>query len=205
MTALMSKILSDRALVRAFDDAQLKVIEEVLKSHLQDTAAPVQAPVAAAAAPAAAVVAAPVQIELPDVTVAETVDNRYVAYVDGACSGNPGPGAWAAFFPASGEEIVGSAGETTNNQMEIMAAAAAVRATPQGAFVEIFTDSQLVVETMRGNYKRKKNIMLWDRLDEACKRRSVTFTWVKGHNGDPSQERADTLAQEAVKRRKQAA
>lgn len=207
MTDLIARILADRALVRAFDDAQLDIIKGVLTAHL-----PAAPAVPAVAQPCGEIIAQPMTqpkpvpaASAPVVTkIAETPENRYVAYVDGACSGNPGPGGWAAYFPASQESLVGGEDLTTNNQMEIVAATAAIAATPAGALIEVFTDSQLVVQTMQGAWKRKTNIDLWARLDAACQGRTAIFTWVKGHAGHAAQEMSNDLAQREAQRRKAA-
>ena len=141
---------------------------------------------------------------------AERVD----AYTDGACSGNPGPGGWGAILIArEGETIVkerelsGGAAETTNNQMELMAAIAALEELSKPSRVTIVTDSSYVKDGITKwihGWKKKgwknaskkpvKNEDLWKRLDAAAQRHDVTWEWVKGHAGHPENERADELA-----------
>jgi ribonuclease HI len=136
------------------------------------------------------------------------------AYTDGACSGNPGPGGWGVLMQAkSGDTIVRerglSGGEalTTNNRMELLAAISALEALRTASEITIVTDSTYVkngVTTWIHNWKRNgwrtaarkpvKNAELWQRLDEARARHSVTWKWVKGHAGHPENERADELA-----------
>ena len=137
-----------------------------------------------------------------------------VAYTDGACSGNPGPGGWGVLMRAlrGGEvirerEISGGAAETTNNQMELMAAITALETLDKPSTITIVTDSQYVrngVTQWIHGWKRNgwrtasrkpvKNAELWQRLDTAQARHQVIWEWVKGHAGHPENERADELA-----------
>ncbi|MGY6703389.1 ribonuclease HI [Roseinatronobacter sp.] len=137
-----------------------------------------------------------------------------VAYTDGACSGNPGPGGWGVLLRAyQGETIVkerelsGGEGDTTNNRMELMAAISALEVLGRPSTVTIVTDSAYVkngVTSWIHGWKRNgwrtadrkpvKNAELWQRLDDAQARHSVTWKWVKGHAGHPENERADELA-----------
>ncbi|WP_368184767.1 ribonuclease HI [Aestuariibius sp. HNIBRBA575] len=136
------------------------------------------------------------------------------AYTDGACSGNPGPGGWGALLIAyEGEAVIkekmlkGGAAETTNNQMELLAAISALDALERPSTITIVTDSSYVKDGITKwihGWKAKgwktaakkpvKNEELWKRLDEATKRHNVTWEWVKGHAGHPENERADELA-----------
>ncbi len=130
-------------------------------------------------------------------------------YTDGACSGNPGPGGWGAILRYNGveKEMSGAENPTTNNRMEMLAAIRALEALKKSCTVRIHTDSQYlqkgVTEWMAG-WKRKgwpakiKNQDLWKELDALIDRHSVTFHWVRGHNGHPENERADTLARGAI-------
>lgn len=142
-----------------------------------------------------------------------------IAYTDGACSGNPGPGGWGVVLQAkSGEQVIkerelsGGAGETTNNQMELMAAITALETLERASVITIVTDSQYVKNGVTGwihGWKKNgwktaakkpvKNAELWQRLDAAQARHSVTWQWVKGHAGHPENERADALAREGMK------
>ncbi|WP_272008159.1 ribonuclease HI [Roseovarius sp. ZX-A-9] len=137
-----------------------------------------------------------------------------IAYTDGACSGNPGPGGWGVLMRAMrGDAVVkqrelnGGAAETTNNQMELMAAISALEALKRPSKLTIVTDSQYVKNGVTGwihGWKRNgwrtaarkpvKNAELWQRLDAAQARHDVTWEWVKGHAGHPENERADELA-----------
>ena len=136
------------------------------------------------------------------------------AYTDGACSGNPGPGGWGVLLIArAGERIVkerelsGGAAETTNNQMELMAAITALETLSEPSTITVVTDSSYVKDGItswihswkaRGwktaSKKPVKNEELWRRLDAATLRHDVQWEWVKGHAGHPENERADELA-----------
>ena len=136
------------------------------------------------------------------------------AYTDGACSGNPGPGGWGVLLRATkGADIVkertlnGGASETTNNQMELLAAISALEALEKPSKITVVTDSAYVKNGVTGwifgwkrngwrtsNKKPVKNVELWQRLDQAAARHTVTWEWVKGHAGHPENERADELA-----------
>ena len=136
------------------------------------------------------------------------------AYTDGACSGNPGPGGWGVLLRAiKGADIVkertlnGGAAETTNNQMELLAAISALEALEKPSKITVVTDSAYVKNGVTGwifgwkrngwrtsNKKPVKNVELWQRLDQAAARHTVTWEWVKGHAGHPENERADELA-----------
>ena len=139
---------------------------------------------------------------------------EYLAFTDGACSGNPGPGGWGALLQArDGEKVLKerelSGGEkvTTNNRMELMAAISALEALGRGTTITVVTDSQYVKNGVTGwihGWKRNgwktaakkpvKNAELWQRLDEAQARHQVEWKWVKGHAGHTENERADALA-----------
>jgi ribonuclease HI len=131
-------------------------------------------------------------------------------YTDGACSGNPGPGGWGAVLSYGGHvrELYGGEPDgTTNNRMELMAAIRALESLTRSATVELHTDSTYLrngVTSWLPNWKRNgwrtaarqpvKNADLWQRLDVAVGRHDVAWFWVKGHAGDPGNERADALA-----------
>jgi ribonuclease HI len=141
-----------------------------------------------------------------------------VAYTDGACSGNPGPGGWGAVLVARDGEAVlkerllkGGEAATTNNRMELMAAIAALEALERPATITVVTDSAYLRNGVSGwihGWKRNgwrtaegkpvKNLDLWQRLDAAAARHAVTWKWVKGHAGHPENERADALAREGM-------
>lgn len=130
-------------------------------------------------------------------------------YTDGACSGNPGPGGWAAILRYNGheKELSGGERETTNNRMELMAVISALTALKESCEVELWTDSQYIEKAIndgwlagwkRRGWKRKggelKNIELWQELDSLLARHKVNFNWLKGHDGHEFNERCDALA-----------
>lgn len=136
------------------------------------------------------------------------------AWTDGACSGNPGPGGWGVLMRATDgdtvvreRELSGGEGQTTNNRMELMAAIAALESLTRPAALTLTTDSAYVkngVTTWIHGWKRNgwrtadkkpvKNVDLWQRLDQAQARHTVTWKWIKGHAGHAENERADELA-----------
>ena len=132
-------------------------------------------------------------------------------HTDGACLGNPGPGGWAALLRFRGRERELSGGEalTTNNRMELMAAIMALEALREPCNVVLHTDSQYVrqgITLWMPNWVRRqwrtaggdpvKNRDLWERLHAATARHRIDWRWVKGHSGDPGNERVDQLARE---------
>ena len=145
-----------------------------------------------------------------------------VAYTDGGCSGNPGPGGWGVVLQAlEGEtlikerELSGGADHTTNNRMELTAAIMALEALERASTIRVVTDSTYVkngitawIHGWRKNgwktadKKPVKNADLWERLDAATRRHRVTWDWTKGHAGNEGNERADKLATAEIKARK---
>jgi ribonuclease HI len=132
-------------------------------------------------------------------------------HTDGACLGNPGPGGWAALlrYNRTERELAGGEAHTTNNRMELMAAIMALEALREDCVVALYTDSQYVrqgiTEWMPGWVRRQwktaggdpvKNRDLWERLQAATLRHRIDWHWVKGHSGDPDNERVDTLARD---------
>ncbi|MEH6409591.1 MAG: ribonuclease HI [Hyphomonas sp.] len=130
-------------------------------------------------------------------------------WTDGACSGNPGPGGWGALLIAGGhrKELWGGDRATTNNRMEMQAVIEALTALKSPSKVTLHVDSTYVKDGLtkwitgwkRNGWKTAakkpvKNQDLWQALDEACQRHEITWKWVKGHAGDPGNERADELA-----------
>ena len=136
-----------------------------------------------------------------------------VIYTDGACKGNPGPGGWGAWL-RSGEherEIWGGELLTTNNRMELTAVIEALAALKVRSRVSLHLDSDYVRQGITSwihGWKRKgwrtaagqpvKNADLWVRLDELARQHEVQWHWVRGHAGDPGNERADALANRGV-------
>jgi ribonuclease HI len=146
-----------------------------------------------------------------DVTPSGTVE----VFTDGACSGNPGPGGWAAILRWNSHERELSGGEaaTTNNRMEMMAAIAALEALTRPAKVVLHTDSTYLRDGITSwiagwklngwrtaGRKPVRNRDLWERLDQAITRHDTTWRWVRGHTGHPENERADALARAAIPR-----
>lgn len=139
---------------------------------------------------------------------------RLLAWTDGACSGNPGPGGWGVLMRAMDgtailkeRELQGGEKLTTNNRMELMAAIAALETLSRDTAITITTDSAYVKNGVTGwihGWKRNgwktadrkpvKNVDLWQRLDAAQARHDVTWAWIKGHAGHAENERADELA-----------
>ncbi|MDB9311638.1 ribonuclease HI [Spirulina sp. CS-785/01] len=123
-------------------------------------------------------------------------------YTDGACLGNPGVGGYAALlmYGEHQKEISGSEGTaTTNNRMEMQAAIAGLQALKFPCQVKLYSDSQLLVNTMTKNWKRKANQDLWATLDQLVKEHQVEWFWVKGHADNPYNQRVDELAVAAAK------
>ena len=138
---------------------------------------------------------------------------RVLIYTDGACSGNPGPGGWGAVLLYNGQrkEICGGEFETTNNRMELQAAIQALRTLKRRSTVALFTDSRYVIDGITqwiNRWKARgwrtagknpvKNVDLWQLLDAQTGEHDVTWHWVKGHDGDRENERADMLARRGI-------
>ena len=134
-------------------------------------------------------------------------------FTDGACRGNPGPGGWAALLRSQGIETMlsGAEPETTNNQMELMAAIQGLEALKRTSSVALTTDSQYVRQGItqwihgwkRNGWKTSqkqpvKNKELWQRLDAAVESHDVQWHWVKGHSGHEENERVDQAANDAI-------
>jgi ribonuclease HI len=136
-----------------------------------------------------------------------------VIYTDGACSGNPGPGGWGVVlrYGSVVKELHGGERSTTNNRMELMAAISALESLTRPVSVTLYTDSTYVLNGItkwlpgweRAGWKtsaRKpvKNVDLWQRLVAAMAPHQVSWQWVRGHSGDPGNERADELARQGT-------
>ena len=139
--------------------------------------------------------------------------DNVVIHTDGGCSGNPGPGGWGAILQYNGhlKELKGGAAETTNNRMELTAAIEALNSLKRPCTVELHTDSKYVKDGLtkwihgwkKNGWKTSakkpvKNTELWQALDDAVQRHTISWHWVKGHAGDEMNERADTLATEGM-------
>ena len=136
-----------------------------------------------------------------------------VVYTDGACKGNPGPGGWGALLRWKGheKELFGGELDTTNNRMELTAVIQALAALKSRCEVAVYTDSVYVKDGItkwihgwkqRGwrtaDKKPVKNVELWQRLEALAAQHDVQWHWVRGHDGDPGNERADALANRGV-------
>jgi ribonuclease HI len=134
-------------------------------------------------------------------------------YTDGSCLGNPGPGGYGAvlIFNQHRKELSKGYQLTTNNRMELLAAVVSLESLQESCAVTLTTDSQYVkngINQWIHNWKRNgwrtankkpvKNADLWQLLDNAVSRHTVTWKWVKGHSGHPENERCDTLARNAA-------
>ena len=135
--------------------------------------------------------------------------NHVVMYTDGACKGNPGPGGWGVFLKSDGheKELWGGERETTNNRMEMTAVIEGLSALKRPCRVAIYLDSEYVrkgITEWIGGWKRRgwktadnkpvKNDDLWRTLEAMAAQHDVDWRWVRGHAGDPGNERADGLA-----------
>jgi len=134
-------------------------------------------------------------------------------FTDGACRGNPGPGSWAVLLRHQGKEktLSGTALQTSNNRMELMAAIQALKALKKSCQVLLSTDSQYVKRGITewlpqwqqrawytANKTPVKNSDLWKQLAEEAKRHEIEWVWIKGHSGHPENDQVDSLANEAL-------
>jgi ribonuclease HI len=134
---------------------------------------------------------------------------KVVVYTDGACKGNPGPGGWGVWMVSGSheKEMWGGERSTTNNRMELTAVIEALNVLKRPCEIVLYTDSEYVrkgITEWIGGWKRRgwktadnkpvKNADLWQTLEQAASRHRVDWRWVKGHAGDPGNERADGLA-----------
>ena len=134
-------------------------------------------------------------------------------YTDGSCIQNPGNGGWAAIMLINNEKkaISGFKKNTTNNQMELMAAIESLKKIPIGEEVQIYTDSKYVKmgitewikKWSQNNWKtsskkKVKNLELWKELSSISKKHKIKWLWIKGHAGDPINEEVDALAKKAA-------
>ena len=134
-------------------------------------------------------------------------------YTDGACKGNPGPGGWGVWLKWGDheKELFGGEPETTNNRMELTAVIEALASLKRRCRVRLHTDSQYVqigISTWIHDWKKRgwrtadkkpvKNVDLWQKLDELVGKHDIEWIWVRGHDGNPGNERADELANRGV-------
>ena len=141
-------------------------------------------------------------------------DRHVIIYTDGACSGNPGPGGYAAVLLYQGhrKELSGGYHRTTNNRMEITAAIVGLEALKEKCRVTLYSDSEYLVKAMSRDWARRwrangwrrskresvLNPDLWEKLLRLCERHEVQFNWVKGHAGTSENTRCDELAMQAA-------
>lgn len=126
-------------------------------------------------------------------------------FTDGSCLGNPGPGGWAFLIYDGKNEKRDQGGEpyTTNNRMELRAVIEGLKFIPKAKEIAIYSDSSWVVKTMTDNWKRKKNLDLWDELTPLLTGKKISWHWVKGHAGHKENEDCDIRAlKESIKQEK---
>ncbi|MGI5898840.1 MAG: ribonuclease HI [Christensenellales bacterium] len=135
-------------------------------------------------------------------------------YTDGACSGNPGPGGWAAILEYRGveKELSGFCPETTNNRMELLAAIEGLSALKEPCSVKLYSDSAYLIDSFikrwintwrrndwnKADGKPAMNVDLWERLWDLSQKHDITWIKVRGHSDDVKNERCDILAKEAI-------
>ena len=134
-------------------------------------------------------------------------------YTDGSCLENPGNGGWAAIIFMNNEKIIisGCKKNTTNNQMELMAAIEALKKIPKDQVVQMYTDSKYVKmgitewikkwsqnDWKTSSKQKVKNIELWKELNDISKKHKIEWHWVKAHAGNPNNEEVDELAKKAA-------
>ena len=141
--------------------------------------------------------------------------NHVEIYTDGACKGNPGPGGWGVWLRSGSheKELFGGEPNTTNNRMELRAVIEALAALKRPCAVTLHLDSQYVrkgITEWLAGWKAKgwrtasgqpvKNVDLWQQLDALVRERGhrIEWRWIRGHSGDPGNERADALANQGV-------
>lgn len=151
--------------------------------------------------------------ERPEAALRARSSSIVEIWTDGACKGNPGPGGWGALLRSGTKEreLYGGAPNTTNNRMELTAVIEALAALKRPCDVVVHTDSQYVklgITEWLQQWERRgwktadrkpvKNIELWQQLDQQVRRHRIQWRWVRGHSGDPGNERADALANRGV-------
>ncbi len=145
------------------------------------------------------------------------MEKKIIIYTDGACSGNPGPGGWGALlmYGPSVRELSGYSPATTNNRMELSAAIEALQALKEPCTVDLYSDSSYLVNAINEGWLKRwtinnwktaakksvENIDLWQKILKLLTLHTINFHKVKGHSDNPWNNRCDTLAREAIKRK----
>ncbi len=153
----------------------------------------------------------------PTVLAEDSLADRIVIYTDGSSLGNPGPGGYGVVIPSFGgnRELSGGFRKTTNNRMELLACIVGLEQFNTPSAVAVYSDSRYMVDGITKGWARRwqrngwrkssggqaLNIDLWVRLLALCDRHDVHFIWVKGHAGNPGNERCDQLATQAANQR----
>ncbi len=196
----------------ALGKQNLKTVKALIQSIFKEEYAPtfyiVNHVGAGASTPPAAPQATPIPKPAPD---KKTTGRSVVTiYTDGACKGNPGPGGWAAIMIVGNhaKELSGGERETTNNRMELLGAINALSSLKYPCSVTLHSNSKYLTDAFnkgwlkgwqKNNWKTAskspvKNVELWKQMIELTKVHNVTFVWVKGHDGNPYNNRCDELA-----------
>lgn len=147
--------------------------------------------------------------------IIHSIPMMITAHIDGACSGNPGPGGWGVYAMSndgSCKQFSGYAPDTTNQRMELLAGIMALVKLPIDCPIHVISDSQYLVKGMNewlfkwkshgwknSNDKSIANRDLWEQLNKLSQNRAVTWEWVKGHSGNHWNDKADKLAKQAIR------
>ena len=137
------------------------------------------------------------------------ITKKISIYTDGSCKGNPGPGGWAAIIFVDDQnsptaKLAGGEPQTTNNRMEMLAVIESLKYILKNSFheseINLFSDSNLIIQTINSGWKRKANLDLWKELDENNEKLNVKFNWVKGHAKNKWNNECDKIAQREADR-----
>jgi cyclic pyranopterin phosphate synthase len=127
---------------------------------------------------------------------------KYEIYTDGSCIGNPGQGGWAGLIIDDQKietEISGFDLNTTNNRMELLAVIKSIEKIEDGSAINLYSDSQYVINSITKNWKKEKNVDLWNELEKVLVNKSVQWFWVRGHSDNEFNNRVDRLARNTSK------